>query len=244
MQRNSLQVISSSLFLVLFAACSGQGKTAISEPYTVSLTPADFVETVDNPYYPLLPGSKWVYEARLEDGTVERNEVEVLAEMRAVNGVMATVVHDVVYVDSQIVEETYDWYAQDRDGNVWYLGEEVDNYVDGVLSDHAGSWEWGLDGALPGIIMWADPTAHLNETYYQEYYAGEAEDQGQVLSVGESVTAPFGAFQDVVKTYDFSSLDADLQEHKFYTSGIGLVMEINLLSGEEVALVEFTPQAP
>jgi hypothetical protein len=244
MKRDAFQVISSALLLVLFTACSGLAGNAPGATYTVSLTSADFVQVVDNPYYPLLPGMKWVYEARLEDGTVERNEVEVLTETRVVNGVTATVVHDVVYVEGQIVEETFDWYAQDLDGNVWYLGEEVDNYVNGVLTDHSGSWEWGVDGALPGIIMWADPSAHVNEEYYQEYYAGEAEDKGQVLSASESVTVPFEAFENVVQTYDFSSLDADLQEHKFYAAGIGLVMETNLLSGEEVVLMEFTPSSP
>jgi hypothetical protein len=177
----------------------------------------------------------------LEDGTLERNEVEVLAETRSVMGVAATVVHDVVTVDGQIVEGTYDWYAQDIDGNVWYLGEAVDNYENGELVSHAGSWEWGVDGALPGIIMWADPSAHLNEIYYQEYYEGEAEDQGQVLSVAERVTVPFGAFEQVVETYDFSALDPDLRENKFYAPGIGVIQEIDLESGEQVVLLEFTP---
>jgi hypothetical protein len=160
-----------------------------------------------------------------------------------VNGVKATVVHDLVFVGGQIVEETYDWYAQDKDGNVWYLGEEVDNYKNGVLTDHAGSWEWGKDGALPGIMMWADPSAHLREEYYQEYYAGKAEDRGQVLSVNENVKVPFAVFDNVLKTHDFSSLDPDLKENKFYAKGIGSIKEIDLGSGEEVVLIEFTPPA-
>lgn len=223
------------LVLIFASACSSQPESA----YSVNLTAADFVPAIDNPYLPFIPGSKWVYEARREDGTVERNEIEVLQERREVNGVPATVVHDVVYVEGQIVEETYDWYAQDKDGNVWYLGEEVDNYVNGVLTDHAGSWEWGVDEALPGVMMWADPSAHLNEVYYQEYYAGEAEDQGQVLSVDESVSVPFGSFENVVKTYDSSTLDPDLRENKFYAAGIGVIKEIDLSTGEEVVLVEF-----
>jgi hypothetical protein len=140
------------------------------------------------------------------------------------------------------VEETFDWYAQDKDGNVWYLGEEVDNYENGALVDHAGSWEWGKDGALPGVIMWADPSAHMNEDYYQEYYAGEAEDQGRVLSMSESIGVPFGPFQNIVQTHDFSALDPELDEHKYYAAGIGLIKEVNLTTGEEVVLVEFTTQ--
>jgi hypothetical protein len=225
------------LLLVLLTACSGSSGTT----YTVGISAADFVSRIDNPYLPFTPGSKWVYEATLEDGTVERNEIEVLKETRDVNGVAATIVHDTVYAGGQLVEETYDWYAQDKDGNVWYLGEEVDNYENGVLVDHAGSWEWGVDGALPGVIMWADPSAHLNEAYYQEFYAGEAEDKGQVLSVTESASVPFGSFENVVKTYDSSAIDPDLQEEKFYASGVGMVRELNRSSGEEVVLIEFMP---
>lgn len=226
-----------ALILILFlSSCSPK-----TDVYTVSLTPADFVSAIDNPYLPLIPGTKWVYQATLEDGTVERNEIEVLTEARVVNGVTATVVHDLVLVEGKIVEETFDWYAQDKDGNVWYLGEAVDNYVDGVFANHGGSWEWGVDGALPGIMMWADPSAHVNEEYFQEFYKGEAEDKGQVLSLTESVTVPFGAFDGVLKTYDFSSLEKDLREHKFYAKGIGVIKEVDLTSGEEVVLIEFTP---
>lgn len=241
MKTKYLFAIVAIILLMALAGCTSA--SASTDVYTVSVTAADFVIGINNPYLPFIPGTKWVYQATLEDGTVERNEIEVLQETRDVNGVKATVVHDLVYVGGQIVEETFDWYAQDKDGNVWYLGEEVDNYENGVLTDHAGSWEWGKDGALPGIMMWADPSAHLNEEYYQEYYAGEAEDKGQVLSVNESVTVPFGAFDGVLKTYDFSSLDPDLKENKFYAKGIGVIKEVDLGSGEEVVLIEFTPPA-
>lgn len=230
------------ILMITSSACSN---TAIgnqsAEPYTVNITAADFVAGIDNPYLQFIPGSKWVYEAKLENGTTERNEVEVLTEMRDVNGVSATVVHDTVAADGQLVEETYDWYAQDKDGNVWYLGEQVDNYENSALVDHAGSWEWGKDGALPGIMMWADPSAHLNEAYYQEYYAGKAEDRGQVLRVAESVTVPFGSYENVVKTYDFSAIDPDLKSNKFYAAGVGNIKEFDLSAGEEVVLIEFTP---
>jgi hypothetical protein len=230
------------LTLIALTACATPTASApASDGYSVNLTPANFVPVVDNLYFPLIPGSKWVYEARLEDGSTERIQIEILHETRAVNGVTATILHDSVFVDGTLVEDTFDWFAQDKDGNVWYLGEAVDNYENGVLVDHAGSWEWGNDGALPGIIMWADPSAHVNETYYQEYYVGEAEDQGQVLNGNESVTVPFGSFENVVKTFDSSSLDPDIQSHKFYAPGIGTIKEVELLTGEEVVLIEFTP---
>jgi hypothetical protein len=203
-------------------------------------SPADFVEVVDNSYFPLIPGTKWEYEIKQGDEVVEKDTVEVLNEKRKVNGIQATVVRDMVTIGEQLVEDTYDWYAQDKDGNVWYVGETVDNYVAGVLVNHSGSWEWGVDGAQPGIIMWADPSAHLNEEYYQEYYPGNAEDKGQVLSVNESVTVPLGSFEDVVKTFDFSALETNVKEHKFYAPGIGLIKEMDLNSGEEVVLAAFT----
>ena len=245
MKQRYISVFLIGWILILITACSGGAETTSSaETYTFNLTPTDFVPGIDNPYDPLIPGTKWVYEAKLEDGTTERNEIEVLGETREIMGVTATIVHDLVYVEGQVAEETFDWYAQDKDGNVWYLGEDVNNYENGTLVDHVGSWEWGKDGALPGIIMWADPAAHLNEVYRQEYYAGEAEDQGQVLSIGELVTVPFGSFENVVKTYDFSAIDPDIKENKFYASGIGTLKEIDQITGEEVVLVEFTPPTP
>ena len=245
MKKNHLMSIVEIILLASLVGCSpattSAESTSMPEPYTVDLTPADFVAVVDNPYFPLIPGSKWVYETKLEDGSTEQIHIEVLQEKREIMGVQATVVHDTVHVDDQIVEDTNDWYAQDKDGNVWYLGETVDNYEDGVLVDHKGSWEWGVDGALPGIVMWADPSAHVNEVYRQEYYPREAEDQGKVLSVSESVTVPFGSFENVVKTSDFSSLDPDLQEEKYYAEGIGVIKTNDLTTGEEEVLVEYTP---
>ncbi len=238
--KNALKMIA-ALPVLMVSSCTGSDiRTTASASYSVELQSSDFVSIVNNPYFPLRVGSTWTYEAMLADGSVERNVVEVLEETHTVKGVEATVVHDVVYQNDQLIEETYDWYAQDRDGNVWYLGEEVDNYENGQLVDHAGSWEWGVDGALPGVIMWAAPSEHLNEEYYQEYYAGEAEDQGKVVGVNESVTIPFGSYSGVVKTYDFSALDPELQEFKYYAEGVGLVKEINQVAGEEVVLVEFT----
>jgi hypothetical protein len=208
--------------------------------YTVNLTAADFVDVVDNPYFPLPPGGKWEYEIRLANGNKQTDTLEVLKETRNVNGVQATVVRDTVSVGNQPVEDTFDWFAQDKYGNVWYVGESVDNYIAGVLVSHTGSWEWGVDGALPGIIMWADPSAHINEEYRQEYYIGRAEDMGQVLSVNESLTVPFGSFDQVVKTFDFSALETNAKEYKFYAPGTGLIKELDLNSNEEMVLLKFT----
>lgn len=208
--------------------------------YTVNLTRADFVQVVDNTYFPLIPGMRWEYEIRRGGVVVEKDVVEVLKETRQVNGILATVVRDTVFAGDKLTEDTYDWFAQDKDGNVWYVGESVDNYVGGVVVNHSGSWEWGVDGALPGIIMWADPAAHINEEYYQEYFVGHAEDKGRVLSVTESITVPFGSFDNVVKTRDFSTLEIFVNETKFYAPGIGLIKEGDANAAEEVLLVSFT----
>ncbi len=210
--------------------------------YTVNLTPADFVDMVDNPYFPLPTGAKWEYEIREGNDSKQTDTLEVLKEKRNVNGVQATVVRDTVSAGNQIVEDTFDWFAQDKYGNVWYVGESVDNYIAGILVSHTGSWEWGVDGALPGIIMWADPSAHVNEEYHQEYYVGKAEDMGQVLSVDENLTVPFGSFDQVVKTLDFSNIEA-AKEQKFYAPGIGLLKEMDVNGNEEVVLVKFNQPA-
>jgi hypothetical protein len=213
--------------------------TEVDGTYTVNLTPADFVGVVDNLYFPLPVGAKWEYEIREGNKPTQTDTLEVLKETRDVNGVQATVVRDTVSSGNQIVEDTFDWFAQDKYGNVWYVGEAVDNYIGGVLAGHKGSWEWGVDGALPGIIMWVDPSAHVDEAYRQEYYAGKAEDMGQVLSVNESLTVPFGSFDQVVKTLDFSNIET-AKEQKFYAPGVGLIKEMDVNSSEEVVLIKFT----
>lgn len=204
--------------------------------------PADFVTVIDNPYFPLIPGTTLIYEGMTEDGP-EYNEIKVLSETRQVMGITATVVQDTVYSDGELVENTFDWFAPDKAGNVWYLGEAVDNYEDGQLLDHAGSWEAGVNGALPGIIMVADPAAHVGETYYQEYYPGEAEDQATLLSASESVAIAYGSYNNVVKTYEFTALEPEAKEEKYYAAGIGLIKTVDLESGETFTLIEFHPGA-
>ena len=125
--------------------------------YQPELDPANFVDVVDNPYLPLVPGTTWTYEETNGDGETEIIEVAVTDERRDIQGISASVVRDTVTLDGVLVEDTFDWFAQDTDGNVWYLGEDVDNYENGQLVDHDGSFEYGVDGALPGIVMPADP---------------------------------------------------------------------------------------
>ena len=136
------------------------------------------------------------------DGEVERIEVEVLDETRDIEGITATVVRDTVYVAGEMVEDTYDWFAQDVEGNVWYLGEDTHEYEDGVAVNADGAWEHGVDGALAGIVMPAHPK--VGDAYRQEFYEGEAEDMAEVLAVGVAKSIELGDYDDVVVTEDWT----------------------------------------
>ena len=174
-----------------------------SEP--VQLDPAKFSTRVDNPYFPLIPGDRYVYrEAGGEDK--QRVVVSVSERTRLIaNGITARVVHDRVTAHGKVVEDTFDWYAQDSEGNVWYLGEDTVECRNGRIKNHSGSFEAGADGGQPGVIMAANPVPGLE--YRQEYYAGEAEDRAQVLSLNEQAEAPFGFFTGVLLTKDLVPLE-------------------------------------
>jgi hypothetical protein len=195
----------------------------------VTLDPADFVEAIDHPYWPMAPGNQWIYSETDADGNELRVEVVVTDETREILGITATVVHDTVSLDGELVEDTLDWYAQDTAGNLWYLGEDTKEYENGEVVSTAGSWEAGVDGAQPGIILPADPEVGM--TYRQEYYAGEAEDAAEVLSIAEHVEVPAGSFDDCLKTSDFTPLDPDVVEEKYYAPGIGLVQVVQVSGG-------------
>jgi hypothetical protein len=195
----------------------------------VTLDPADFVERIDNLYWPMSPGTTWTYHETGDGGARLAVEVTVTDETRTILGIAATVVHDVVTEDGEVVEDTYDWYAQDRWGNIWYLGEATKEYENGKVASTAGSWEAGVDGALPGIVMPGAPEVGLS--YRQEHYAGEAEDQGEIVSLSERVQVPYGAFGDVVMTRDTTPLEPDLVEHKYYARGVGPVLAVAVSSG-------------
>jgi len=203
-------------------------------PIVPDVDAATFVAVVDNPYFPLPVGATWVIEAETEEG-VERIEIEVLAETRDIQGVTATVVRDTASLEGVVIEDTWDWFAQDSEGNVWYLGEDTCEFENGECVSTVGAWEWGVDGALPGIVMPASPTVD-GQPYYQEYYVGEAEDVGEVVEVGLSVSVPAGDYTDCVKTRDTSTLDAEILEYKYYCAGVG---NVKIEDGEvEELLVE------
>jgi hypothetical protein len=212
----------------------GQAETAAPPPLPqgsepVELDPADFVRRIDNPYWPLAPGSSWVYRETDAEGNEQQVEVTVTERSKTILGIDATVVHDVVSEDGELVEDTYDWYAQDRLGNVWYLGEDTKEYEAGKVVSTEGSWQAGVDGAQAGVIMPGRPEVGM--AYRQEYYAGEAEDAGEILSLDEQVKVPFGSFEDVLMTEDRNLLDPDALEHKFYAKEVGPVLVLGVSGG-------------
>jgi hypothetical protein len=207
-----------------------------SEP--VDLDPADFTNDIDNPYWPMRPGSKWVYRGT-EGGDEVRVEVTVTNDKKIVEGIEARVLLDeVTHANGELIERTYDWYAQDSDGNVWYLGEDTKEYEDGKVVSTGGSWQSGVDGAEAGIIVPGKPRVGLS--YRQEYYEGEAEDRARVISVRASAEVPFGRFERMLKTEDTTPLEPNVVEHKYYARGIGLALKEAASGGGREELIEFT----
>lgn len=185
----------------------------------------DFVSQIDNPYMPLEPGTTFVYEAETEDEFI-LNNITVTDETKEIIGVSCTVVYDVEWVNGLLSEETYDWYAQDTSDNVWYFGEATTEYLyddAGVLigTSTEGSWEAGVDGATPGIVMLADPLPGIS--YRQEFYEGVAEDMGKVLRLNARVSVDYGNFDGCLKTREWTPLNPGVIEHKYYAPSIGLV---------------------
>jgi hypothetical protein len=199
-----------------------------SEP--ANLDPAEFTAEINNPWWPMAVGSRWVYRETDSDGTEQRVEVTVTDRTKRIaNGIEARVVRDEVTERGEPVEITDDWYAQDADGNVWYLGEDTAEYENGEVVSRAGSFEAGVDGAEAGVLMPAHPEDGMS--YRQEHYAGEAEDEAEVLSLDEQVEVPFGHFEGALMTRDTNPLEPRVSEHKFYARGVGPVLTLDISGG-------------
>ncbi len=196
-----------------------------------AVNPADFTAPGANIYFPQAIGTKYVYWAETEDELI-RNEITITPAIKNILGVACTVVYDVEWISPDdgntwfITEETYDWYAWDYYGNVWYFGEDTIEYLydenwNPAGTSSEGSWEAGVDGALPGIVMPAEPEPGM--CYEQEYYEGEAEDMGRILRLGVSVSIDLGDYENCLKTKEWTPLDPGTIEHKYYAPGVGLV---------------------
>lgn len=206
-----------TVLTALVAALAAAGGTAAATPV---FEPASFVRGVDNEYFPLVPGTVYHYEG-VSDGIVEYDRVAVTRKTKTILGVECVVVLDTVTARGKPVERTKDWYAQDTDGNVWYLGEASFDYLGGRWVESDGSWQAGVDGAEAGIVMLASPRP--GTVYRQEYYAGHAEDTAQVLRTLAERTVPYGTFTDVLLTREWTPLTPGIFERKLYARGVGLI---------------------
>jgi hypothetical protein len=214
----------------------GGSPTAAAFPTTVTsslpaIDPANFLSTIDNPFFSLIPGTTFVYEGT-KDGERQRDEVKISAETKVIRGVTCVVVNDVASHNGTPLEVTEDWYAQDRDGNVWYFGEdtkELDEH--GKVVSTEGSWQAGVDGAEPGIFMPAHP--QVTDSFQQEFYKGHAEDMFWVISMNEKVEVPYGSFDAALLTLEWTPLDPKIIDRKYYVSGLGLVLEASATGPNE-----------
>jgi hypothetical protein len=227
MMRQALAVATCLGALALAASAAGQPRA----------TPA-FSARVDNPWFPLKPGSTYVYKG-VKDGEPSRDVVVVTRRTRIVDGAPCVAVEDRLYLRGVLEERTTDWYTQDSAGNVWYFGERTATLdAQGRVTSRDGSWEAGKDGAKAGIFMFAHP--RVGRSARQEYYAGQAEDHFQVVRIGATVHVPYVTSRHALLTKEWTPLEPGTIDHKLYVKGIGTVLEQAVKGGNERnALVSF-----
>jgi hypothetical protein len=248
MRRYRVIVIAAALVVLFSAGCNAKDNQNVSSDQSrsgtgsgitqdlpqrsepVNLDPKDFTTRIDNPYWPMDPGTRWTYRETDQEGAQLKVVVTVSDQTKKIaNGITARVVRDTVTRDGELIEDTLDWYAQDSEGNVWYLGENTAEFHNGKLITKAGSFEAGVDGAQPGIVMPADPQDGMQ--YRQEYYRGEAEDNGEILSTNEKVRSPFGQFDNALLTKDTITIEPNVLQYKLYAKGIGPVVALGVSGG-------------
>jgi hypothetical protein len=198
-------------------------ESTMQASYSPSIEPSDFSTTIDNKYFPLKPGTTFVYQGKTKNAT-ERDVMSVTHSTKQIMGVKCVVVDDRIWAQGKLSEKTFDWYAQDNKDNVWYFGENTKEYKKNGKVSTEGSWEGGKAGAKPGIIMPANPK--VGQTYRQEYKKGSAEDMAKVIDLNGSVKVPYSSFDHVVVTKEWSPLEPGVVAHKYYGAGAGDVKEI------------------
>jgi hypothetical protein len=202
------------MLLSLVVGCASSSSQEQQKAYKPNIDSTEFTTTIDNEYFPMEPGTTFVYQ-----GGAQHSEMTVTSDTKKVMSVECVVVDHKEWEGDQLIERTHDWYAQDKEGTVWYFGEDTKEYENGEVVSTKGSWEAGVDGAKPGIIMHADPK--VGQSYYQEYYPGEAMDKARVLSFDASVTVPYGSFDRALETREWTPLQPGFSEKKYYVRGVG-----------------------
>ncbi len=238
MNRITRSIASALSAILLIAGCStdhakSPGANALLAPAAATSTalaaPAfptsasGWVSGLSNPYLAFQVGRVFNYRAVTPEGT-ETTVIEVTSDTKTIQGVATTVVHDQVSLNGSIIEDTFDWYAQDTDGNVWYFGEDSKQIDHDVVIGTEGSWEAGVNGAVAGIVMLAEPKVGVK--YQQEFAAGVAEDMARVQSLNKVVQVPYGGFDDCLQTFEWTPLDKGVREQKFYARGVGLLLTL------------------
>jgi hypothetical protein len=246
LQRFGVLGVTAAIVVLTAAACGEDDDqapvaTPVMDPgdgggYAPQIDPANFVEVIDNPLMPLPVGGRWQYEGETDEGT-ETVDVVVTGDRKTVIGVSTFVIRDTVRLDGEVIEDTYDWFAQDSDGNVWYFGESSSDFEEGELVSTHGSWEAGVDGAQPGIVMPAEPA--VGDVIRQEYDAGEAEDMMQIFELDQQIAVPAGDFDGVLVTRDWNPLEPETVERKYYAPGVGMIKEAVEGGAESTELVSY-----
>jgi hypothetical protein len=213
----------------------------IHGPYHPSIEPSNFVRKIDNLYFPLIPGTVFHYKGVAEDGKTHQADDEfVTHKTKTILGVKATVIRDVVSSHGHPIEKTFDWYAQDKAGNVWYMGEDTSELQGGKFVRASDSWEAGRKGAKPGIIMPGKP--RKGDQYRQEYYPNFALDQARVIGSGGPATVPNGSYKKTLLTVETApKVDPGVAERKYYVRGVGDIWE-HTVSGnhEQIKLISIS----
>jgi hypothetical protein len=224
--RKRFYALTTMMIAMLFATAIPVGATP-----SIQLDPGNFVSEVTNPYFPLESGTTYIYRGESE-GVPTRNVTTVTSDTKVILGVTTIVVHDQAYEDGVLIEDTFDWYAQDVDGNVWYFGEDTKELDEnGNVISTEGSWEAGVDGAEPGIIMLADPKK--GNKYQQEFAPDVAEDMAQVIGFEDNFCVPYGCFDNVLVTKEWTPLERGVVENKYYAPGVGFIYGVMVKGGDE-----------
>ena len=233
-----VKLLSATAAVAVLAAVAGTAMTALAAGtsnrvrYEPVLRPADFVRVINNPYYPLPVGRTLVYRG-VRGGVTQTDRVHVTARTKVIEGITATAVTDIARHGRKLLEKTTDWFAQDKQGNVWYLGEQTAAYLPGGKVDRSGSWQAGMRDGEPGIVMLAHP--RVPDAYRQEYLKGSAEDTAWIVSIGGSIRLPFGVRRHILKSLEFSRLEPGVIDQKIYAPGIGIVSELAVRGPQEVS---------
>lgn len=236
MRKNIVYITIVAISFLLTMGCENpfdhksKEKRKIDTSYNPVINPENFASNIDNKYLPMKPGTKYVYKVITEDG-IERGETYITHETKTILGVTCTVVDDRLWLNDNLIEATFDWYAQDKDGNVWYFGEDSKEYENGNVVSIAGSWEAGVNGAKPGIVMKANPK--VGDSFRQEYLFNEAEDMSEILGLGETAIIDKGTYTNCLKTKDWSPIETDVIENKYFAQGIGLVLVVTVKGDSE-----------